>query len=160
MNLFPFLRARCLRVVLTRWWLWYIGCCGRAESVRVCDGDCGLVGGAPGCGPGVAGSSHVGRPVVSHGVVMVGCRKTPNLDRLVWFGVFRCYRGQKCTLGEGVGYSLTPGLYDTSRRAFNRAVGDVLVPERTKRSRRRPLACALLPRGIEGRHPPLQLPAS
>lgn len=56
MNLFPFLRVRCLRVVLTRrWWLWYIGCCGRAESVRVRDGDCSLVGGTPGCDPGGRG---------------------------------------------------------------------------------------------------------
>ena len=38
-----------------------------------------------------AGSSPVSHPVVSHGVDGK-VRKTPNLDRLVWFGVFCCYR--------------------------------------------------------------------
>ena len=39
----------------------------------------------------VAGSSPVSHPVISHGVDGK-VRKTPNLDRLVWFGVFCCYR--------------------------------------------------------------------
>ena len=80
----------------------------------------------------VAGSSPVSHPVVSHGVVMVGYRKTPNLARLVRFGVFCCYCGQKWTLGEGVGYRLTPGLDETTHLPVDRAVGDVLVLARTK----------------------------
>ena len=154
-----------VRSVLTSAGLtWYIGCrkCKWSASwLAVClrNGGCSSVGGTPDCGLGGRGfeSRQSPRFCASCGGRV---RKTPNLVRLVRFGVFCCYCGQKWTLGEGVGYRLTPGLYDTSRRAFNRAVGNVLIPERTKRSRRCPLACALFPRGIEGRHPPLQLPAS
>lgn len=79
----------------------------------------------------VAGSSPVSRPIVSHGVDG-RVRKTPNLDRLVLFGVFRCYRKKRWALGEGIGCCFEPGLDETSRRAFNRAVGGVLILARTK----------------------------
>lgn len=133
MNLSPFLRVRCLRVVLTRrWWLWYIGCCGRAESVRVRDGGCSLVGGTPGCDPGGRGFESRQSPRFCASCGGRVRRKTPNLVRLVRFGVFCCYGGKKWTLGEGVGYRLTPGLDDTTHLPVDRAVGDVLVLARTK----------------------------
>ena len=73
-----------------------------------------------------AGSRPVSHPVVSHSVDG-RVRKTPNLDRLVEFGVFRCYRAEKSLSTRGCGYRLAPGLDDTAHRAFNRVVGAFCV---------------------------------
>lgn len=70
----------------------------------------------------VAGSSPVSRPIVSHGVDG-GVRKTPNLDRLVWFGVFRCYRKQRWALDEGDGWCFAPGLDESDYLTVDRTVG-------------------------------------
>lgn len=69
----------------------------------------------------VAGSSPVSHPNVSHGVDG-RVRKTPNLDRLVRFGVFCCYRAEKWALSEGVWCCFAPGLDETDHHAFNRVV--------------------------------------
>lgn len=74
----------------------------------------------------VAGSSPVSRPVVSHDVDG-RVRKTPNLERLVRFGVFCCYRAEKSPPTRGCGYRLAPGLDETAHHAFNRAVGAFCV---------------------------------
>ena len=73
-----------------------------------------------------AGSSPVKHPVVSHGVGG-RVRKTPNLDRLVRFGVFCCYRAEKSLSTRGCGYRLAPGLDDATHHAFDRVVGGFCV---------------------------------
>ena len=79
----------------------------------------------------VAGSSPVSRPIVSHGVVG-RVRKTPNLDRLVRFGVFCCYHAEKWALSEGVECCFAPGLDETRHYPTDRAVGGMLILARTK----------------------------
>ena len=126
-----------VRSVLTSAGLtWYIGCrkCKWSASwLAVClrNGGCSSVGGTPDCGLGGRGfeSRQSPRFCASCGGRV---RKTPNLVRLVRFGVFCCYCGQKWTLGEGVGSRLTPGLDETTHLPVDRAVGDVLVLARTK----------------------------
>lgn len=78
----------------------------------------------------VAGSSPVSHPNSSDGVDG-RVRKTPNLVRLVRFGVFRCYCVEKLASRGGVGYRLAPGLDGTARHVFNRVVG-VLCARRTR----------------------------
>lgn len=84
----------------------------------------------------VAGSSPVSHPVVSHGVVMVGYRKTPNLDRLVRFGVFCCYHAEKYLADVPTRCRLAPAVDRTPHLTFDRAVCDLRFLART-------IACTL-----------------
>ena len=130
-----------VRSVLTSAGLtWYIGCrkCKWSASwLAVClrNGGCSSVGGTPDCGLGGRGfeSRQSPRFCASCGGRV---RKTPNLVRLVRFGVFCCYHAGNRVSARGGGYRLTPGLDETTLPAC-----DQPVSSRSVAASRRPSFC-------------------
>ena len=86
--------------------------------------------------------------------------ETPNVDRLVRFGVFCCYHAEKWTLSEGVECCFAPGLDETRHYPTDRAVGIMLILARTKWPQYCMLAHVSSPHGVVEQRPVPRLPAS